>query len=135
MTIRVNSRRINKSRIFMRKYNSEVKKIIEVGANLVRNTAVQSIHEHGSSGATYGKHTASAPGKPPNTDTGYLANNIFIDKDGNGEGASVESRAEYSAALEFGTRNMRARPFMQPALEENRKRIIKMYAKLKARGV
>ena len=135
MTIRATTKRINKSRIVMSKYEKQVESIIELGANMVRNTAVKSIQQHGSSGTTYGKHTASAPGKPPNSDTGYLASNIFIQKDADDKGASVESRAEYSAPLEFGTRNMRARPFLQPALEENRKKIIAMYAKLKARGV
>ena len=118
----------------MSKYEKEVKEIIERGANLVRNTAVKSIQEHGSSGNTYGNHTASASGKPPNSDTGYLASHIFIDMDNDRNGASVESQADYSQALEFGTSKMDARPFMQPALEENRKRIIRMYAKLKARG-
>jgi HK97 gp10 family phage protein len=137
MTIRIlaKTQRVNKSRIVMSKYESEVKRIIETGANMVRNTAVKSIQSHQSQGATYGGHTASLPGNPPNSDTGFLASNIFIDKDNDGEGASVESRADYSNALEFGTSKMAARPFMQPALEENRRKIIQMYAKLKARGV
>jgi len=136
VTIRINSKtsRINKSRVVMAKYEKEVKTIIERGANLVRNTAIKSIQQHGSSGNTYGNHTASAPGKPPNSDTGYLASHIFIDKDNDGNGASVESQADYSESLEFGTSKMAARPFMQPALEENRKRIVQMYAKLKLRG-
>ena len=33
------------------------------------------------------------------------------------------SRADYSAPLEFGTKNMGARPFMQPSLEQNRPKI------------
>ena len=118
----------------MAKYESEVKGIIERGTNMVRNTAVKSIQQHQSQGATYGNHTASTAGNPPNSDTGYLASNIFVKKDNNGEGASVESRADYSQALEFGTSKMGARPFLQPALEENRRKIIQMYAKLKARG-
>ena len=135
MTIRTKTSRINKSRIAMKKYQAEVERIIDTGANMVRNTAVKSIQQHGSSGKTYGNHTASTPGNPPNSDTGYLASNIFVSKDTNGEGASVESRADYSNALEFGTSKMGARPFMQPALEENRRKIVQMYAKIKARGV
>jgi len=134
MTIRTTTRRINKSRVVMAKYESEVKAIIERGANMVRNTAVKSIQQHQSQGVTYGNHTASTAGNPPNSDTGYLASNIFVKKDNNGKGASVESRADYSEALEFGTSKMGARPFLQPALEENRRKIIQMYAKLKARG-
>lgn len=141
MTIRTHTKRINKSRKVMDKYESQVERIIIKGANDVRNTAVKSINTHQSSGITYEKynprrtHTASTAGNPPNTDTGYLAGNIHVVFDGDKHGASVESRADYSEALEFGTSKMAARPFMQPALEENRRNIIRMYAQLKARGV
>lgn len=141
MTIRTHTKRINKSRKVLDKYESQVERIIHKGANDVRNTAVKSIQQHGSSGITYEKynprrtHTASTAGNPPNSDTGYLANNIFVEIDNDKMGASVESRAEYSDYLEFGTSKMRARPFMQPALEENRRSIIRMYARLKSRGV
>ncbi len=98
-------------------------------ANLVRNTAVTSINQGAKSGVIYEKynprrtHRASAAGEPPATDTGYLVSNIFTNIDTDGLGASVESRAGYSSFLEFGTSKMAARPFMQPALEENKPRI------------
>ena len=141
MTIRVKGKRISKSKAVLGKYDAELKKIIAVGGQMVMNEAKQSIHSHGSSGRTYQKynprrtHTASSAGNPPNTDTGYLANNIFLQIDSDGLGASVESRAEYSDYLEFGTSKMRARPFLQPALEANRRKIVQMFARLKSRGV
>lgn len=135
MTIRTKTKRINKSRVVLGKYKDQVERIISVGANEVRNTAVRNINAHGSSGRTYGTHTASAPFNYPNSDTGYLANNIYVDIDNDNLGASVESRAEYSDYLEFGTSKMQPRPFMQPSLEENRRKIIQMFARLKARGV
>lgn len=141
MTIRVKGKRISKSKAVLGKYDAELKKIIAGGGQMVMNEAKQSIHSHGSSGRTYQKynprrtHTASSAGNPPNTDTGYLANNIFLQIDSDGLGASVESRAEYSDYLEFGTSKMRARPFLQPALEANRRKIIQMFARLKSRGV
>lgn len=140
MTIRASTKRINKSRQVLSQYESTIKNIILAGANDVRNTAVKSINDHQSSGETYVKynpkriHTASSAGNPPNTDTGYLANNIHVSIDRDGLGASVESRADYSEALEFGTSKMAARPFMQPALEENRAKIKAMFSRLKARG-
>jgi HK97 gp10 family phage protein len=134
-SIRTRVTRKSKSNAILKRYDSQVKQIVAISGNMVRNTAVKSIQEHGSSGKTYGSHTASASGNPPNTDTGYLASNIFVIIDSDKFGSSVESRADYSGHLEFGTSKMAARPFMQPALEENRRKIIQMYAKLKARGV
>lgn len=140
MSVRVKVTRVNKSSQILKKYERTVKNIVAAGAQDVRNTAVQSIQAHGSSGVTYTKynpkrtHTASAPGSSPNSDTGYLANNIHFVIDSDGLGASVESRAEYSEYLEFGTSKMRARPFMQPALEENRPKIRARFARLKSRG-
>tara|TARA_R110001592_G_scaffold335837_1_gene620844 strand:+ start:113 stop:526 length:414 start_codon:yes stop_codon:yes gene_type:complete len=137
MTIKIKAttKRINKSRKALDKYTDEVQAIIDRGSNMIRNTAVKSILEHGSTGVSYGKHTASLAGNPPNSDTGFLAGNIFIKMDNDRLGASIESLADYSASLEFGTVNMGARPFLQPAMEENRKPIRSMYKKVKARGI
>ena len=110
-------------------YEGNLRALVGRAGNLVRNTAVTSINQGAASGVTYEKynprrtHTASAAGQPPATDTGFLVNNIVLDIDNNGLGANVESRADYSAFLEFGTSKMAARPFMQPALEENKPKI------------
>lgn len=85
------------------------------------------------SGSVSGKgHIPSAPGQPPNADTRLLDGNIetklenaYIPR------VTVTSHAPYSAALEYGTEKMEARPFMRPALERNRDKI----AKAVARGV
>lgn len=141
MTIRTYTKRVNKSQTVMAQYKKEVEQIINLSANNVRNTAVKSINQHSSSGITYEKynprrtHTASAAGQPPNTDTGYLANNIYVVIDGDRMSADIESRADYSEALEFGTSKMQARPFMQPALEEERPKIRSLFRRLRARGV
>ena len=41
----------------------------------------------------------------------------------------IISAAPYSKALEFGTTQMTERPFMQPALEKNRRKIERMFKK------
>jgi HK97 gp10 family phage protein len=141
MSIRTKVVRKSNTAKVSKAYERKVQQIIAASAQMVRNTAVTSIHEHGSSGITYEKynprrtHTASSDGNPPNTDTGYLANNISEVIDGDKMGASVESRAEYSEFLEFGTSKMDARPFMQPALEENRPKIRRMFKRLKGSGL
>jgi|TARA_B100001093_G_scaffold440018_1_gene440307 HK97 gp10 family phage protein len=117
------------------KYASVVKNIIASGVQDTMNTAKTSIQQHQSKGRTYGKHTASVAGNPPNSDTGFLANNIFMVLDADKFGGAVESRADYSGFLEFGTSKMGARPYLQPALEENRPKIRRMFARLRSRGV
>jgi len=123
------------------KYNAKLKQIIGAGGQMVMNEAKQSIQQNSGGGKTYQKynprrtHTASAAGQPPNTDTGFLVSNIFLQIDPDGLGADVESRADYSGYLEFGTSKMEARPYLQPALEANRRNIIRLFARLKSSGV
>lgn len=105
------------------------------GANLVENEAKESIMR-GGSGKTYEKynprrtHTASKSGQPPATDTGFLVSQITMNVKSNADGSIVGqiiSAAPYSKPLEFGTVNMDARPFMQPALEKNKKKITSIF--------
>ena len=117
------------------KYASVVKNIIASGVQDTMNNAKTSIQQHQSKGRTYGKHTASVAGNPPNSDTGFLASNIFMVLDADKFGGAVESRADYSGFLEFGTSKMGARPYLQPALEENRPKIRRKFARLRSRGV
>ena len=104
---------------------AEIKAATAEAAVDAQGHAKKSINQQSGSGATYRKtspkrtHKASAPGEPPNTDTGALVNSIFFEFSENGLAATVGSRLIYAAALEFGTRNGRieARPFIQPAAE------------------
>ena len=99
-------------------YKKKAIRLIGSAGNMVRNTAVNSIQQGSKDGKIYQKyiprrtHQASADGQPPATDTGYLVQNINLKIDIDKLGASVESNANYSAFLEFGTRKMAARPFM-----------------------
>lgn len=114
-----------------------VKQAMVQSGSLVRGTAIQSIARGTKTGVTYQKynptrtHTASAAGEPPATDTGRLVSSIFQDTKKRGKtfvgivGASVD----YAIHLEFGTTNMAARPFLQPALRKNRKKIINIFMK------
>lgn len=64
-------------------------------------------------------HQASAPGQPPANDLGFLANNIMAEFSLTSTAGmyvtELRSKAPYSAALEFGTVHMAARPFLRPA--------------------
>jgi len=69
-------------------------------------------------GSVSGKgHVPSAPGEPPNNDSGVLADHIETTKPA-ALRVRVSSNAGYSAALEFGTGKMAARPFMRPARDK-----------------
>ena len=117
-------------------YEKALKNGVKMAGMMVRATAVESITNGSASGIVYEKynprrtHRASSPGDPPAADTGYLHNNITFTIDGDGLGADIESRASYSGYLEFGTSKMQARPFMQPAIEENRPKIRRLMANL-----
>ena len=102
----------------------QITDIVTYGLNATRNTAVIGIAQGVKSGRVRRDGSrASAEGEFPATDTGFLQSNIVVKRDPDGLGGDVESRADYSASLEFGTKNMGARPFMQPSLEENRPKI------------
>ena len=118
---------------YSKQMEKKVKEVIGVAGNLVRNTAITSIQSGAKSGVMYGKHQASAPGQAPATDTGFLQSNIVLNINASGLVANVESRASYSKFLEFGTVKMKARPFMFPALEENKPKIRRLFAKVKGK--
>ena len=107
------------------KFESEATALVNRTAQNIRNTAVRSIQKPSGIGTYYKKynpnrmHIASAPGQPPNTDTGRLAGSIRTVETGTPT-AYVDALADYAAHLEFGTRNMAARPFMTPAVEAER---------------
>jgi HK97 gp10 family phage protein len=86
----------------------------------VETTAKKLIQRGPKTGIMYGKHRASAPGEPPATDTGTLVNSIESKRDG--LVAVVWTEKKYGKYLEFGTRNIAPRPWLTPAVEQNRAR-------------
>ena len=115
--------------------DNKVKEYVTRATLMVQNTAKESIQK-GGTGKEYKRgsivHRASAPNNPPATDTGYLVSQITMDVDVKANGSVVGqiiSSAPYSKALEFGTVNMQPRPFMQPALMKNKRKIQAMFKK------
>lgn len=98
---------------------SLIDKALFAGGEMIRVEAQNSMTE----GAVSGKyHVPSAPGSPPMNDTGHLKDNIVTTKSGHGR-VAVTSNASYSAALEFGTSKMAARPFMKRAALKKQKAV------------
>ena len=113
-----------------------LKHLVQRSTTLVEGTAKQSILK-GGTGITYQKynprrqHTASAQGEPPASDTGFLVGSISssVKKQGTAVVGQIIASAEYAPYLEFGTSDIRPRPFMQPALERNRPAIKRIFKK------
>jgi len=110
-------------------YGRAVAKAAVAGAELVRGEAIKSIQatSGGEQVTRYRKggkpyaHTASAPGDAPNTDTGRLVSSILVDV--KPFGIFVGSTLQYAGHLEFGTSIMEPRPWLNPALESQRRAV------------
>lgn len=94
----------------------------ETGLEL-RGDVVKAIHRSPATGRTYTRrgvtHRASAPGEPPASDSGRLANSVTF-KNESRLSVSVGSDVVYAGYLEFGTRRMAPRPVWRPAVEAMR---------------
>lgn len=79
-------------------------------------------------GAVSGKaHVPSAPGTPPNNDSGVLANNIETTRDAsNPLRVLVASTAPYAADQEFGNSRLPPRPYMAPAAVRERAAVVEI---------
>ena len=105
-----------------------IKDTLKGGAQLIRGEAIKSIQSGSKTGRTYKRynptrtHKASAPGEAPASDTGNLVSNIMVQE--KGDSIEVQSNAEYSKFLEYGTSKMEARPFLFPAYEMSREKIV-----------
>jgi len=104
--------------------NQAVGRGLLAAANLHRNESVRLILQGPKSGHKYGRHQASAPGEPPASDTGRLANSISVRHEAGSLTASVVCSASYGLALEIGTPHIRPRPFLRPPLASKRGEII-----------
>jgi HK97 gp10 family phage protein len=106
---------------------SAVDEEVRKGAFVVQDTATNSIKGGGKSGKAYkrGKksHIASAPGEAPAADKGRLDNSIMALKSIDGDGWLVGTALKYGKHLEFGTKDIKPRPWLIPALEANRNAI------------
>ena len=107
----------------------DFQEIVKGGGQFIRGEAIKSIQSGAKSGIVYEKynprrsHRASAPGQAPASDTGNLVSKIIV-KQKTKNITNVESNADYSAFLEYGTSKMEPRPFMLPAFEKSKKPII-----------
>jgi HK97 gp10 family phage protein len=67
-------------------------------------------------------------GSDPELSTGVLARSIEVRLDADGLGGSVGTDLPYGRYLEFGTQQMTARPWLQPAFDSLKSRIHRRFA-------
>lgn len=118
----VEGARIHANRLArMRRVKTPALRALYEAGEVIRADAVRSLD----AGAIRGPgHVPSAPGTAPNSDTRNLALSIDVVLSDTRKSVRVVSKAKYSAALEFGTSKMAARPFLRPALLRNRNRLV-----------
>lgn len=105
----------------------------DIGAALTKSVvqldayAKQKIQGGSRSGRVYRRrsvsHQASAPGEYPKTDTGQLVASLFFRLGGDRLTAFFGTRLLYGRYLEYGTTNLRPRPWLRPTLRANRAEI------------
>jgi hypothetical protein len=84
--------------------------------NDTRNTFIQHM-SGGGGGRSYGRHTASAPGAYPATDSGRLAGSVDWQMTDTRQG-TLDSDVEYAGYLTTGTTHMAPRKMLADALQE-----------------
>lgn len=117
-----------------KEYGREIAQAAVAGGEVVRSTAVKSIQRKSRGaevkryrlgGGSY-SHTVSKPGDPPNTDTGALVKSVHVEV--KSDDVYVGSGLKYAPWLEFGTKDMKERPWLFPALEANKQKIKNLIA-------
>ena len=107
-------------------YLNRVRNNMQAVVTFVQERMIDSLRSGDKSGRTYKRrsvvHIASAPGEAPATDTGRLQGAIttgvaiaFSRVTG-----TIFAGTNYARSLELGTPKMKARPFMRPAIINNR---------------
>lgn len=130
MTVKLDGLEESIQAIYLATNNVEtaVDAAIRAGAAAIQTEAVTSISQGAKTGRIYKRgnkiHQASAAGEAPATDSGDLVRRIQALKSIAGDGSwLVGTSLPYGKHLEFGTKDMGARPWLIPAMEKNRKNI------------
>ncbi len=121
----------------LKEYRKQAKDAVYAGCFKIQGIASTEILSGTKTGRIYKRgsesHQASAAGEYPASDFGNLAININVQIKAGGLSGTVESKANYSSMLEYGTSKMAARPFMQPSAERARPFIRQKFRDLKAK--
>ncbi len=127
MSVTVDVRVLNN---LINRLGNHVDTFVMAVAEDVRNDIVLSFGT-GARGRTYRRkrvvHVASAPGAPPNVDTGALRASMHVRRMGSAH-YRVQDGVPYGVFLELGSRRVAARPFVRPILTQWRQGKLTGYA-------
>lgn len=102
---------------FGKNMDGELKEIVKKTSDEVLDVSKKSMKRR-TLGPKHGKRVSSQEGKAPNIQSGELYESMRVDNQG--LYADVGTDDYKGLFLEFGTRSMPARPFLNPALERKR---------------
>lgn len=103
---------------------SLIEKAIRLCCEKVRSTSLKSMSDTPrNNNVTYhGNHHPSLPGNPPAPDTGNLRASVHYTIETSGQTiiGRVGTDVEYGKMLEYGTSKIAPRPWLKPALDNNK---------------
>jgi HK97 gp10 family phage protein len=109
-------------------FKKDVTKEMIVGVNAIRSRIIQSVQKTKRASWFYmrggKKHFPSAPGHAPAMDTGEFVRSITMDTGPLKVEVGADMGAPYAEHLEEGTKFMKARPWLHPAVEAETPRLI-----------
>ena len=121
----------------MRKIDSTARGRVLESVMEVRNKTLEKLSGQ-RTGRTYfvpGTHrtyTASSPGQPPAVATGALRQSIAgsVETEGKQVVGRVGTNLKYGKMLEFGTMNMKPRPWLRKSFEESEAKVKELFMRL-----
>ena len=124
---------------------TEIGKALAKSCAVIQQTAMESMRDTQiDTSKTYYTHNKqiahhpSVAGNPPAVDTGTLRRSITYnvnEKEMYGEVGNTLADSPYGAYLEFGTSRMKPRPWLKPATEKNKTRILQFMSQAVEEGI
>ncbi|MCK9597501.1 MAG: hypothetical protein M0R06_00595 [Sphaerochaeta sp.] len=105
----------------IQKIDDTIPKRMEAAVREVQREAITLLSQQGTGrqykvpGTKSTYYTASSPGQPPAVATGDLKKSVDVDVSGDGLMGEVGTEEEHGMMLQFGTRNILARPWLDVA--------------------
>lgn len=104
-------------RVYGQNMDAELRAVVNATSDEILDIAKRSIQRR-SRGPKRGDRVSSAPGRAPNVQTGELLASLKVER--HGMYADVKADKFYASFLEFGTKDIAARPFLRPAMKRRR---------------